>query len=103
VGTLVKGKITSITTFGVFVELEPGIEGLMHSSEVSWEKEDIKKKFTVGQEIEPKVIALDPEKEKLSLSLKRMQENPWKRPAKNTRRAPRSKALCPVSCRSACS
>jgi len=79
VGTIVKGKITSVTNFGAFVELEPGIEGLLHVSEVSWDdkKEDIRKKFIVGQEVEPKVIALDPEKEKLSLSLKRMQSNPW--------------------------
>jgi small subunit ribosomal protein S1 len=83
-GTVVKGKITSITTFGVFVELEPGIEGLMHLTEISWDdkKEDLKKKFAIGQVIEPKVIALDPEKEKLSLSLKRMQANPWEEAAK---------------------
>jgi small subunit ribosomal protein S1 len=84
VGTVVKGKITSITTFGAFVELEPGIEGLLHSSEVSWDekKDDLKKKLSVGQVIEPKVIALDPEKEKLSLSLKRMQANPWEEASK---------------------
>ncbi len=84
VGTIVKGKVTSVTSFGVFVELEPGIEGLMHTSEISWDekKEDLKKKFVVGQEIEPKVIALDPEKEKLSLSLKRMQSNPWEEASK---------------------
>ncbi|MHB9155184.1 MAG: 30S ribosomal protein S1 [Endomicrobiales bacterium] len=79
VGSLVKGKITSITDFGLFVEVEPGIEGLLHVSEISWEErgESLLKSFSVGQEIEPKIIALDPEKEKLSLSLKRTQLNPW--------------------------
>lgn len=85
VGSIVKGKITSITAFGAFVELEPGVEGLLHSSEMSWgsKKDDVKKQLAVGQEIEPKVIALDPEKEKLSLSLKRMQANPWEEASKN--------------------
>lgn len=79
VGSTVKGTITSITDFGMFVEVEPGIEGLLHVSEVSWEdrKEGVLKGFQKGQVIEPKIIALDPEKEKLSLSLKRTQMNPW--------------------------
>jgi small subunit ribosomal protein S1 len=79
VGSTVKGKITSITDFGIFVELEPGIEGLLHVSEIYWTetKESLKKQFSVGEEIETRVLAVDPEKQKLSLSLKRLQANPW--------------------------
>ena len=79
VGLTIKGKVTSITDFGVFVEVEPGLEGLLHVSEVSWgeHERDLKKIFKSDQEIEAKIIALDPAKEKLSLSLKQLQPNPW--------------------------
>lgn len=78
-GTKVSGIISSITDFGIFVELEPGIEGLLHTSEVSWSdrQEKLKEKFSVGKELEVQVIAIDPQKEKMSLSLKRLAANPW--------------------------
>lgn len=79
VGSLVKGKITTMTTFGAFVELEPGVEGLVHISEISW-KERVAKPQDVlkpGQEISAKVILVDLSKEKLSLSIKRTGQSPW--------------------------
>ncbi|MBN1621936.1 MAG: 30S ribosomal protein S1 [Endomicrobiales bacterium] len=79
VGMVVKGKITSKTDFGIFVEIEPGVEGLVHISEISWlEDNAVKiKNFKAKQEIESKIIAIDPENQKLSLSLKKLKANPW--------------------------
>jgi len=79
VGQVRKGVVKNITNFGVFVDLG-GIDGLLHISEISWGKvgklEDLFKK---GDEIEVKVIAWDPEKEEISLSLKRLTPDPWER------------------------
>jgi len=79
VGQVRKGVVKNITSFGVFVDLG-GVDGLLHISEVSWGKvgklEDLFKK---GDEIEVKVIAWDPEKEEISLSLKRLTPDPWER------------------------
>ncbi len=79
VGLTIRGKVTSVTDFGVFVEVEPGMEGLLHVSEVSWgeHERDLKKVFKPGQEVKAKIIALYPAREKLSLSLKQLQANPW--------------------------
>jgi len=79
IDSVIKGKVTSLTTFGAFVELEPGVEGLIHISELSWTErigkpQDVLK---VGQEVTVKVILVDPAKEKLSLSLKRVGASPW--------------------------
>lgn len=84
-GDVLKGKITSKTDFGMFVELEPGLEGLVHVSEISWDEkgEIAAKKYTKGQEVEVKITAIDKEKEKLSLSIKRMKSNPWEEARKN--------------------
>jgi small subunit ribosomal protein S1 len=79
VGSIVKGRVTTMTTFGAFVELEPGVEGLLHVSELSW-KERIAKpqdRLKTGEEVTVKVLLVDPLKEKLSLSLKRVGESPW--------------------------
>jgi small subunit ribosomal protein S1 len=79
VGSTVKGRVTTMTNFGAFVEIEPGVEGLIHISEMSW-KERVTKPQDVlkgGQEVTVKVILVDPAKEKLSLSLKRMGASPW--------------------------
>ncbi len=78
-GTIVKGTVTSVTDFGVFVKIEPGLEGLLHFSEVSWNEHEaaVRKNFKTGQELELKVISIDPVKEKMSLSLKRRESNPW--------------------------
>ncbi|MFH1367541.1 MAG: 30S ribosomal protein S1 [Elusimicrobiota bacterium] len=84
IGDVIKGKITSRTDFGIFVELEPGLEGLVHISEISWDEkgESAIKKYSKGQEIEAKITGIDKEKEKLSLSIKRLKSNPWEE-AKN--------------------
>lgn len=79
VGSTVKGRVTTMTNFGAFIELEPGVEGLLHVSEISW-KERVAKPQDVlkaGAEVEVKVILVDPAKEKLSLSIKRLGVSPW--------------------------
>lgn len=78
-GSLVKGKVTTMTTFGAFVELEPGVEGLLHVSELSWKERIAKPQdvLQVGQEVSVKVLLVDPAKAKLSLSLKRVGPSPW--------------------------
>jgi small subunit ribosomal protein S1 len=81
VGSVVKGKVTGLADFGAFVEIEPGVEGLIHVSEFSW-TEKIKKPSAVlksGQIIEAKLIGIDREKEKISLSLKRLETSPWEK------------------------
>jgi small subunit ribosomal protein S1 len=79
VGSLVTGRVTTMTNFGAFVELEPGVEGLIHISELSWKERAARPQdvLKAGQEISVKVILVDPAKEKLSLSLKRMGQSPW--------------------------
>jgi small subunit ribosomal protein S1 len=79
VGEVVKGKITNITKFGIFVELEPAIEGLVHISEVSWEDKmpDLQKIYKIGQEIQVKILNINKEERKLSLSIKKVFKNPW--------------------------
>jgi len=79
VGSVVKGRVTTMTSFGAFVELEPGLEGLLHVSELSWKDRVAKPQdmLKAGQEIEVKVLLVDPAKEKLSLSLKRVGPSPW--------------------------
>ncbi len=79
VNTLVKGKVTSLTAFGAFVEIEPGIEGLLHVSELSWKERAAKPEEVLKpqQEVTVRIIAVDAQKEKLSLSLKRAGSSPW--------------------------
>ncbi|MGE3374302.1 MAG: 30S ribosomal protein S1 [Vicinamibacteria bacterium] len=75
----VKGKVVSLTDYGAFVELEEGVEGLIHVSEMSWSKK-IKhpsKILTVGQEVECQVLGLDQEAHRISLGLKQTEQNPW--------------------------
>ncbi len=75
VGSIVTGKVTNITDFGVFVELEPGVEGLVHVSEVSSEKvEDLSTVVRVGQEIQAEVLNIDQEERKISLSMKAIED-----------------------------
>ncbi|MBE8163165.1 MAG: 30S ribosomal protein S1 [Bdellovibrionaceae bacterium] len=79
VGDKVKGKVLSITDYGCFVNLEEGVEGLIHTSEVSWDKKkNINSLVTVGQEVEVMIVDIDKDSHRISLSLKRLQENPWK-------------------------
>lgn len=79
VGSVVKGGVTTLTNFGAFVQLEPGVEGLLHISELSWKDRTAKPQdiLKAGQEIAVKVLLVDPAKEKVSLSLKRVGESPW--------------------------
>ena len=79
VNSIQKGRITNIQNYGIFVELEKGIEGLIHISEVSWTNKNINlgEMFAVGDTVEVKVISIDPEKRKISLSLKRLEKDPW--------------------------
>jgi small subunit ribosomal protein S1 len=79
VGTKVKGRVTNITDYGAFVELEPGIEGLVHVSEMSWTKKNVHpgKIVATSQEVEVTVLEVDPVKRRISLGLKQTLPNPW--------------------------
>jgi small subunit ribosomal protein S1 len=79
VGTRFKGRVTNITDYGAFVELEPGVEGLVHVSEMSWTKKNIHpgKIVSTSQEVEVMVLEVDPEKRRISLGLKQCLQNPW--------------------------
>jgi predicted RNA-binding protein with RPS1 domain len=75
-GDLVKGKVTNVTDFGIFLEIEKGIEGLIHISELSDERvEDIRSFTEVGEELEAKIIHLDPRERKIGLSIKAMKRD----------------------------
>jgi small subunit ribosomal protein S1 len=74
-----KGRVTNITDYGAFVELEPGIEGLIHVSEMSWTKKNVHpgKIVSTSQEVEVQVLEVDPVKRRISLGLKQTMRNPW--------------------------
>src|ERR1700690_3321739 len=78
-GVRFKGKVTNVTDYGAFVELEPGVEGLVHVSEMSWVKKNVapSKIVTPGQEVEVQVLEVDSNKRRISLGLKQCMENPW--------------------------
>jgi small subunit ribosomal protein S1 len=79
VAARVKGKVVSLTDYGAFVELEEGVEGLIHVSEMSWSKKvkHPSKILTVGQEVECQVLGIDQEAHRISLGLKQTESNPW--------------------------
>ncbi len=79
VGVKLKGRVTNITDYGAFVELEPGVEGLVHVSEMSWVKKNLHpgKIVSSSQEVEVMVLEVDPNKRRISLGLKQCSENPW--------------------------
>jgi len=79
VGTRVKGRVTNITDYGAFVELEPGIEGLIHVSEMSWTKKNVHpgKIVSTSQEVEVQILEVDSVKRRISLGLKQTMRNPW--------------------------
>ena len=84
VGEVVKTKVSNVADYGVFVELEGGLEGLIHQTELSWlKKEQNSSKWKVGEEIEAQILEVDEEKQRISLGLKQTQENPWGEFAKN--------------------
>lgn len=80
VGTRLKGRVTNITDYGAFVELDQGIEGLVHVSEMSWTKKNIhpSKLVSTSQEVDVVVLDVDQSKRRISLGIKQCQENPWK-------------------------
>jgi small subunit ribosomal protein S1 len=79
VGGRLTGRVTNITDYGAFVELEPGIEGLIHVSEMSWTKKNVHpgKIVSTSQEVEVQVLEVDPVKRRISLGLKQTMRNPW--------------------------
>src|SRR2546422_294445 len=79
VGTRVQGKVVSITNYGAFVELEPGIEGLVHISEMSWTRNvrHPSKLVSIGESIEAVVLKVDETEEKVSLGMKQTEQDPW--------------------------
>ena len=79
VGAKFKGRVTNITDYGAFVELEPGIEGLVHVSEMSWTKKNVHpgKIVSTSQEVEVMILDVDAQKRRISLGLKQTMPNPW--------------------------
>ena len=79
VGARFSGTITNIADYGAFVELEPGVEGLIHVSEMSWTKKNTHpgKIVSTSQQVDVQVLEVDPNKRRISLGLKQTQENPW--------------------------
>ncbi|MBW2422934.1 MAG: 30S ribosomal protein S1 [Deltaproteobacteria bacterium] len=79
IGMRVQGKVVSLTDYGAFIELEPGIEGLVHVSEMSWTKrvKHPSKVVSIGDEVEAVVLDVDERDRKISLGMKQIEENPW--------------------------
>jgi small subunit ribosomal protein S1 len=79
VGARVQGTVTNIADYGAFVELEPGVEGLIHVSEMSWTKKNVHpgKIVSTSQQVEVQILEVDSNKRRISLGLKQTQENPW--------------------------
>ncbi|HEU0062036.1 MAG TPA: 30S ribosomal protein S1 [Hyphomicrobiaceae bacterium] len=79
VGARFKGTVTNIADYGAFVELEPGVEGLIHVSEMSWTKKNIHpgKIVSTSQQVDVQVLEVDAQKRRISLGLKQTQDNPW--------------------------
>ncbi|MFA5249901.1 MAG: 30S ribosomal protein S1 [Parachlamydiales bacterium] len=78
-GTHIKGKIVNLFSYGAFIEIEPGIEGLIHVSEMSWTREvtDPSEMVAIGEEVEAVVLSVQKEEGKISLSIKQTEHNPW--------------------------
>lgn len=78
-GNIVKGKVVNIEDYGAFLEMEPGIEGLVHVSEITWSNQPINAKeyFKMGEEHEAMIVSIDKDERKMSLSIKRMSKDPW--------------------------
>ena len=79
VGGRFKGTVTNIADYGAFVELEPGVEGLIHVSEMSWTKKNVHpgKIVSTSQQVDVQILEVDPNKRRISLGLKQTQDNPW--------------------------
>jgi small subunit ribosomal protein S1 len=87
------GKVTNIADYGAFVELEPGIEGLVHVSEMDWTNKNVapSKLVALGDEVEVMVLEIDEDKRRISLGMKQCRANPWQEFAQNTQRGDRVK------------
>ncbi|MCI0663502.1 MAG: 30S ribosomal protein S1 [Acidobacteria bacterium] len=79
IGSRVKGKVVSLTDYGAFIELEPGIEGLVHITEMSWSKrvKHPSKILSVGQDVEAQVLEVEQNNRRISLGIKQIEPNPW--------------------------
>jgi small subunit ribosomal protein S1 len=79
VGNIVNGKVVSLTNYGCFIELEPGVEGLIHVSEISWTKhiKNPSEVYSMGTEIEAKVLSIDVSERKISMGVKQLTPDPW--------------------------
>ena len=79
ISNVVKGKVVSLTNYGCFIELEPGVEGLIHVSEISWTKhiKNPAEVYSMGDEVEAKVLFIDPDERKISLGVKQLTPDPW--------------------------
>ena len=79
IDAIVKGKVVSLTNYGCFIELEPGIEGLIHHSEISWTKhiKNPSEVYSMGEEVNAKVLSIDSEERKISLGVKQLLPDPW--------------------------
>jgi small subunit ribosomal protein S1 len=87
------GKVTNIADYGAFVEIEPGIEGLVHVSEMDWTNKNVapSKVVTLGQEVEVMVLEIDEDKRRISLGMKQCRANPWEEFAQNFKRGDKVK------------
>ena len=87
-GTRMFGKITNITDYGAFVEIEPGIEGLVHVSEMDWTNKNVNpgKVVALGDEVEVMVLEIDEDRRRISLGMKQCRPNPWQEFSENHRR-----------------
>jgi len=87
------GKVTNIADYGAFVEIEPGIEGLVHVSEMDWTNKNVapSKVVSLGDEVEVMVLEIDEDKRRISLGMKQCRANPWEEFAENVKRGDRVK------------
>ena len=92
-GTRLFGKVTNIADYGAFVEIEPGIEGLVHVSEMDWTNKNVapSKVVSLGDEVEVMVLEIDEEKRRISLGMKQCKANPWEEFAGNVKRGDKVK------------
>jgi len=80
-GDIITGTVTDIKDYGAFLEIREGLEGLIHNSEISWSNKQVHPKSVLkkGQEIDVKILSIDPERKRISLSYKQARENPWQK------------------------
>ena len=79
IGNVVKGKVVSLTNYGCFIELESGVEGLIHVSEISWTKhiKNPSEVYSMGDNVDAKVLSIDTDDRKISLGVKQLTPDPW--------------------------